>query len=455
MADLVPLQDLLTFTRDGEWGKGEAAHDLVKMAVIRGTDFSAVRHGDVSSVPVRYIPKEAADRKALRPGDILIETAGGTKDQQTGRTVYLNQRVFDALEIPVTCASFSRFLRVNSEIVDPSYLFWYLQSIYTTGEMFPYHIQHTGVARFQYTDFAAQWRVPVPDKDRQLAIAEILGSLDDKIELNRRMNETLEAMAQAIFRDWFVDFGPTRRKIDGTNDPVEIMGGLVSDPERARQMAGLFPARLGDDGLPDGWETASVGSVTLLLKRGIAPAYADQGMPVVNQRCIRNSTLDFGLARHHDAGKRNPKERLLQVGDVLINSTGVGTLGRVATVRRLPGPATADSHVTICRPDRSKISNAILSLFLEASEPEIAGMGHGSTGQTELSATSLGGLVISVAPRKVQHSFDSIVAPLRELSSSNADQNRTLAATRDLLLPKLMSGEIRLRDVEAELEAAQ
>ena len=81
-----------------------------------------------------------------------------------------------------------------------------------------------------------------------------LGSLDDKIELNRRMNETLEAMAQAIFRDWFVDFGPTRRKIEGATDPVEIMGGLVTDPERAsQQMADMFPASFGDNGLPEGW----------------------------------------------------------------------------------------------------------------------------------------------------------------------------------------------------------
>jgi type I restriction enzyme S subunit len=89
-------------------------------------------------------------------------------------------------------------------------------------------------------------------------IGEILGALDDKIELNRRMNETLEAMAQAIFRDWFVDFGPTRRKLAGLTDPVEIMGGLVQDPGRAAEVAALFPAALGDSGLPEGWSEQSI-----------------------------------------------------------------------------------------------------------------------------------------------------------------------------------------------------
>jgi type I restriction enzyme S subunit len=94
-------------------------------------------------------------------------------------------------------------------------------------------------------------------------------------------------------------------------------------------------------------------------------------------------------------------------------------------------------------------------LFLEASEDEIAGMGHGSTGQTELNPASLGGLALVAASQDVQRSFESIVEPLRKLSSANVEQNRTLAATRNLLLPKLMSGEIRLCDAEPELETAQ
>jgi type I restriction enzyme, S subunit len=80
-------------------------------------------------------------------------------------------------------------------------------------------------------------------------VAAVLGALDDKIELNRRMNATLEGMAQAIFRDWFVDFGPTRRKLAGITDPALILGGLTA----SAALAALFPAALGDNGLPEGW----------------------------------------------------------------------------------------------------------------------------------------------------------------------------------------------------------
>lgn len=297
--------------------------------------------------------------------------------------------------------------------------------------------------------------LPVPPRCDRLRIADVLGSLDDKIELNRRMNETLEGMAQAIFRDWFVDFGPTRRKLEGATDSLTIMGGLVQDTERAQALADLFPDALGDDGLPEGWREKELGSLVVLLKRGLTPSYCDGGVPVINQKCIRNGHVNFAVARRHDSVKRPPKERALQEEDVLVNSTGVGTLGRVATVRGLKEEATADSHVTICRADADRISKLVFSLFLEGQQSLIETMGHGSTGQTELSTSSLAALRIPVAPSQIQKAFDAIAAPLRSKVTANAEQSLTLAATRDLLLPKLMSGEIRLSEAEGLMEAAQ
>lgn len=108
-----------------------------------------------------------------------------------------------------------------------------------------------------------------------------LAAYDDKIELNRRMNETLEAMARAVFRDWFVDFGPTRRKAamsgkGGGSDPVAILGGLIPDPAKAAPLAELFPDRFGEDGLPEGWRSAPV---TTLCRFSIVSGF----------RCLRGS----------------------------------------------------------------------------------------------------------------------------------------------------------------------
>jgi type I restriction enzyme S subunit len=118
--------------------------------------------------------------------------------------------------------------------------------------MMPYHIQHTGVAHFQYTQFAETYSLDLPPLPEQRAIAAVLEAVDDKIELNRRMNETLERQARAIFRDWFVDFGPTRAKQE------------KRDPYLAPEIWSLFPDPLDADGKPEGWEFRPVGSLAEL-----------------------------------------------------------------------------------------------------------------------------------------------------------------------------------------------
>lgn len=352
-------------------------------------------------------------------------------------------------------------------IVSPDYVVFSCAQDLLVPEYFYYHtkyyawrnwIQSAGEGSVReriYFSKLSTYRFMLPRLSYQERAVRILSALDDKIELNQRINGTLEAIAQAIFRDWFVEFGPTRRKMLGAVDPITIMGGLAQGTEQAQALADLFPDELGDNGLPAGWEEKQVGDVTLLLRRGLAPSYSDDGILVINQKCIRNKAVNFAIARRHDAAKRPAKDRLLEEYDVVVNSTGVGTLGRVATVRGLRDAATADSHVTICRADTSKVSKLVLSLFMEGQQALIETLGHGSTGQTELSPASLSAMAFPVAPKPVQLAFDSVVMPLRDLVTSNSEHSLTLAETRDLLLPKLMSGEILLSEAEGLAEAAQ
>ncbi len=161
------LKDLIAVSKDGEWGKGETFENSVEMLAIRGTDFRTVRLGDTSSTPRRYIPKHIAERKVLQPWDVIIEAAGGTKNQITGRTLLLRPQLFSGSELPITCASFSRFIRFNSSLCDPEFMFWYLQHLYVSGVMHAYHTQHTGVARFQWTTFSEREPLELPSLPTQ------------------------------------------------------------------------------------------------------------------------------------------------------------------------------------------------------------------------------------------------------------------------------------------------
>lgn len=139
---------------------------------------------------------------------------------------------------------------------------------------------------FPYVSLTQQrgLNISLPCVSRQRAIAHVLGALDDKIGLNRRINETLEAMAGALFKSWFVDFEPVRAKAEGR------------DPGLPKPIADLFPARLIDSELgeiPEGWRVSDLRSVTVYLNRGISPAYVeDGGVLVLNQKCVREGRLD-------------------------------------------------------------------------------------------------------------------------------------------------------------------
>jgi type I restriction enzyme S subunit len=200
------LKDLIAVSKDGEWGKGEPFDDSVEMLAIRGTDFEDVRFGFTASTPRRHIAKRHADRKLLQPWDVIIEAAGGTKNQITGRTVLLRPQLFSRSELPLTCASFSRFIRFKTELCDPEFMFWYLQHLYASGLMHAYHTQHTGVARFQWTTFSEREPLEIPPLPVQRRIAGILSAYDELMENSQRRIRLLEAMARALYREWFVHF---------------------------------------------------------------------------------------------------------------------------------------------------------------------------------------------------------------------------------------------------------
>ena len=284
--------------------------------------------------------------------------------------------------------------------------------------------------------------VPVPPLPEQRRIAHILGTLDDKIENNRKTAKTLEAVAQAIFKSWFVDFDPVRAKMAGESRE-SICQRLKLTPE----ILDLFPDRLVDSELgeiPEGWVATTLKSITKFIKRGISPSYSDgYGILVLNQKCIRGFLIDISKARRHDLDARNTDGILLEVGDVLVNSTGVGTLGRVAQVLYIQEKTIIDSHVTLVRPDK-KYSWTYLGQLIMNLQPQIEEMGEGSTGQTELSRDKLANLPITLPTTSILEMHHKTICQVKGLISDCERQIQILRNMRDALLPKLLSGKIRV-----------
>lgn len=302
------------------------------------------------------------------------------------------------------------------------------------------HANTTVQATFNLGDLS-NLSIPYPDRPEREAILTVLSTLDDKIELNRRMNETLEALAQAIFKDWFVDFGPTRRKSEGATDPVAILGNLIPDPTRATQTAALFPATFGDDGLPEGWQDKGLDEVAEFLNGLALQKYPPTGKD--DLAVIKIAELRNGITAKTDRANRFIADKyVIKDGDFLFSWSG-SLLAKFWT----EGEGALNQHLF-------KVSSEthprwFYSQWVFRHMPEfqtIAASKATTMGHIQRGHLSAARVIVPLQP--TLHAMTAIVEPLIERIIHNDLESRTLAETRDYLLPKLMSGEVRVRGAE-------
>jgi type I restriction enzyme S subunit len=281
--------------------------------------------------------------------------------------------------------------------------------------------------------------IELPPPREQRAIAHILGTLDDKIELNRKQNETLEAMARALFKAWFVDFEPVRAKMEGRWVRGQSLPGLPA------HLFDLFPDKLVESELgdiPEGWEMRSLDSIANYLN-GLAlqkfpPESETEFLPV-----IKIAQLRAGNTSGADKASTQIKPEYVVVdGDVLFSWSG-----SLEVEVWNGGKGALNQHLF------KVTSNEVpkwfyffatrhhLSDFRTIAAGKATTMGH-------IQRKHLTDARIAVAPLESMEKFDAVIAPLFNQLVSNAQQSRSLAQLRDTLLPKLISGELRVPDAE-------
>lgn len=268
----------------------------------------------------------------------------------------------------------------------------------------------------------------IPLLPEQRAIAAVLSALDDKIELNRRMNETLEGLVRALFRDWFVDFGPTRAKMAG-----EI-------PYLAPEIWSLFPDRLDEDGIPEGWDIVPLVNLAEVTM-GNSPdgsTYNDEGIGTP----LCNGPVEYGDFFLRQIKWTTAPNKLAKRGDLIICVRG-STTGR---------HAFADAEYCLGRGVASIRGKDGCQEFVEtALLSQMNRLLEKTTGSVfpSLSMQDIKKFDLIEPGRVLKVAFCSAARPMRERIWANVEESSTLAQTRDLLLPKLMSGEIRVREAEA------
>jgi restriction endonuclease S subunit/predicted nucleotidyltransferase len=283
--------------------------------------------------------------------------------------------------------------------------------------------------------------VVLPPEPEQRAIAHILGTLDDKIELNRRINETLEAIARALFKSWFVDFDPVRAKAEGR------------DPGLPQPLADLFPDSFEDSELgeiPEGWRVAPLPDVIdvnppRVLRKGIEAPYLDMAnMPT------RGHSPNDVTRRTFGSGMR------FMNGDTLVaRITPCLENGKTAFVDFLEAGKVGwgSTEYIVLRPKAPLPEEFAYCL---ARAPEFRDFAiqsmTGSSGRQRVPAEALAHFRVVAAPKPIAELFGRLIKPLFERASTASKEGRTLSALRDTLLPKLISGQLRLRDAERLLK---
>ena len=370
-------------------------------------------------------------RRFAQPGDLLFCVRGST----TGRMNWADRRYAIGRGVAAIRhrhnPGLQSFVRAVIEFKLPELL------AHATGSTFP-NVSASQLARISCPSFT---------QDEQSAIAYILGTLDDKIELNRQINATLEATARALFRSWFVDFAPVRAKMEGR------------DTGLPKEIADLFPDRLvGSDGgdTPEGWPVDNLAGHFEVMK-GVSykgSGLRGEGMPLHNL----NSIHEGGGYKYEGikfySGEYTERHRVCP-GDVIVANTEQGhdrlLIGYAAIVPGLFGTnGIASHHVYRLRPrSTSWISTRFLLFLLNSARMHdlVSGYANGTT-VNMLPTDGVQRPSFVVPPRPLVEAFDLVASRSEQRREQAVRESRTLTAVREALLPKLVSGELRVRDAE-------
>jgi len=283
----------------------------------------------------------------------------------------------------------------------------------------------------------------VPPKHEQRAIAHILGTLDDKIELNRKQNETLEAMARALFKAWFVDFEPVRAKMEGRWQRGQSLPGLPA------HLYDLFPDRLVESELgeiPEGWGVGKLGDVAVNPRRSVQPNQIDEGTPYIAlehmpKRCI--ALAEWGMADGLESNKYEFKRGEILFGKLRPYFHKVGLA---------PVDGVCSTDIVVIAPKLPIWFGFVLAHASSDAFVEYTNAGSTGTKMPRTSWTDMARYAVAMPSDDVASAFNLYIHAISEEIIARIHESKSLAQLRDTLLPKLISGELRVNNADALLE---
>jgi restriction endonuclease S subunit len=383
-------------------------------------DISSVGVGIAESPPTRYLKKDAPSRaqRLVAPGDSLLSTVRPNR-----RSMLWLGNVDDDVVVSTGFA----VLRARLGLMEPRFLYYTVFDQWFTD----YLVTREKGAAYPAVSAAdiADAQILLPPLAEQKAISAVLGALDDRIDLNRRMNATLESMARALFQSWFVDFDPVRAKMEGRQP-----GGMEAET------AALFPASFQESlvgQIPTGWRAAHLGDVIEVFDSKRVPLSGREREQRQGQYPYHGaaSVMDYVDDYLFDG-----VYALMGEDGSVINDSGTPVLQYVW------GKFWVNNHAHVLR---GKNGVCTEHLLLHLKNSNIAAFVTGAV-QPKLNQGNMNRIPFILPSREVSEAFAKTIEPLFAEIRANADQSNTLATLRDTLLPKLLSGELSVLEMNTE-----
>ena len=428
----LPLKDSHVRT-NSDWRKvvlGEIA-ELNSVAYSPKEDWPFINYLDTGSITENHISEiqhlvagvdkiPSRARRKVEPSNIVYST------------VRPNQRHFGLIrDVPNNFLASTGFavIRGKSNVAHTDYIYWLLAQDHIVEYLHSIAENSTSAYPSIRPGDLEQLPFSLPPLPEQRAIAHILGTLDDKIELNRRMNETLDQMARAIFQDWFVDFGPVRAKLEGR------------EPYLTPELWDLFPDRLVDSELgevPEGWGVKALGEVAKECRRGVKPGEIDAGTAYIALEHMPKHSI--ALAEWTTADGVESGKFAFEQGDILFGK--LRPYFHKVGVAPLDGVCSTD--IVVVSPKSPEWFGYILG---HVSSTEFVNYTDAASTGTRMPRTKWQDMAryqVPLPSKRLAEAFAERIHPSVDRIIAATCESHTLAALRDTLLPKLVSGEVRV-----------
>ncbi len=438
-----PLAIYAIHTIGGGWGQEQFDEKhTVRVAVIRGTDIPKVAIGEVSTVPRRWETLRKVESRLLRHNDIVIEVSGGspTSGQHTGRALIVTQEVIDQLGGSVIPASFCRLLRLDGAKVDSRYVTYQIAGLHFSGEIGQFENQSTGLANFQFQKFIESISPDIAEIAEQHRISDVLGCLDARIRHNYSLAANLEAIAQRLFKSWFVNFDPVRAKSIG-----EKTAGLDDD------IAALFPDRFADEELgeiPAGWKVGTLDDVCELNPETWSARKHPEFLEYIDLSNVKSGRIEEATTYSWDESPSRAR-RVLRCGDTIVGTVRPGnrSFALIAT-----DGLTGSTGFAVLRP--SNLHRREYLYLAATADDAIERLAHLADGAAypAVRPEVVTGAEVVIPNDEIMRQFSVITCPMFDQIAVCQSESSVLASLRDLLLPRLISGRLRVAEAESLIE---